>query len=187
MDKVYKFSYGGTFRKILCKIIHFFYCACVGMLILYFLAFLFSELNYSVKDIFSEKVINVMTAIEIYFSLVVFIASLIPSFIPQKVIINDYEVKIRRNMIMLSIYLLRGFNDNIMLCEIESVSKANLKLYDLRFTPLPSATFVLKDIVKIKTENKYYYVSVENSDEFVEELINRVNDYKRKHNMEEIK
>lgn len=41
-------------------------------------------------------------------------------------------------------------------------------------------------MVLIEAGLKTYYVPVENSDEFIETLIERVNDYRQQHNMKEL-
>lgn len=186
VKKVYKFSYGGKFKKVLCKIIHFIYCSILGWLFLLLLAYVFSEINYLLKDVLNDNTLYVIKAIEVYFSLIAYIASLIPALLPQKVILDDYEVNIRRNLLFLGMYFFRGFNDRIMYCEIVRVSKRRISPSQFRVTPISSAIFKMNDMVEIVTDKKSYYVSVQNSDVFVEELIERINNYRRNHNMEEI-
>lgn len=186
VKKIYKFSYGGKFKKVLCKIIHFIYCSILGWLFLLLLAYVFSEINYLLKDVLNDNTLYVIKAIEVYFSLIAYIASLIPAFLPQKVILDDYEVNIRRNLLFFGMYFFRGFNDRIMYCEIVRVSKRRVSLSEFRVTPVSSAIFKMNDMVEIVTDKKSYYVSVQNSDVFVEELIERINNYRRNHNMEEI-
>jgi hypothetical protein len=169
MKDKYYFTYGGTFKKILSKFISLLYNALVGCIVIFVLALILSEINYLIKDILSDNVMNILKRIEIYLSSIVLVAFIIPSFLPQKVEIKCNTVKIHRHCLFLSVFMIsRGFNDTIPINSIENIYIAKSK--DKFFEPIPVNFVDWNNMVVIEAKNKHYYAPIENSDEFIEKI-----------------
>lgn len=167
--KVYKFSYGGSFKKFISKTISLIYNAFVGAFILFMLAIIVSQVNYLLSNIINDDIINLCKRIEVYLGAAFFLAFIIQSFFPQKVEISNGMIKIYRHCLFLSIFMIsRGFNDTILFSQIEDIYRPENK--DKFFEPIPVNVIDWDNMVIIKTKLRHYYMPVENSDDFIEQI-----------------
>lgn len=164
--KTYKFSYGSTLKKIISKTVWFLHNAFIGVFILIIFAYIISEMNYLLKDLISDNVMDICKRIEVYFAIVIYVAFLILAFLPQKVEVSNDMIKIYRHCLFFSFFMIsRGFNDTILFSQIEEVYRPVNK--DKFFEPIPVNVIDWDNMVIIKTKSKYYYVPVENSEDFI--------------------
>lgn len=172
--KTYKFSYGGTLKKIISKTISLIYNIFIGIIILLIFAFIVSEINYLLKDLIDENIMNICKKIDVYLGIFIFGFITIPSFFPQKVKVSNGMIKIYRHCLFLSFFMIsRGFNDTILFSQIKEVCRPVNK--DKFFEPIPVNVIDWDNMVIIKTKSKSYYVPIENSDGFIEEIISGMN------------
>lgn len=184
--KTYSFSYGSIIKKVLSKIISLIYNLFVGVLVLVILAFIISQINFNLKDLFSENVLGIIKKLEIYCGVIIFSIFIIPSFLPQKAEIREDVVKVYRHCLFLSIFMIfRGFNDTILIRQIEEVYRPVKK--DKFFEPIPVNVIDWDNMVIIKMNNSLgteYYIPVQNSEDFIKEVNKRRCDYTKNSNTE---
>ncbi len=177
MDKkVYKFSYGNKFKKILSKFIMFIYNLYISVFILIAYAFIVSTINYELKYLLNDNSINVIKSVEIYAGTVWLFFFMIQAFLPQKVIIYDEKIKINRNCLFFNpLMIFRGFNDTIFINQIKEIYRPINK--DKYLEPIPVNMIDWDNMVLIKKNNSLetiYYMPVEHSEKFIEEVSKRM-------------
>lgn len=171
--KTYKFSYGSTLKKFISKTISLIYNIFIGTIILLIFAFIVSEVNYLLRDLIDENIMNICKKIDVYLGAFIFGFITIPSFFPQKVKVGNGMIKIYRHCLFLSFFMIfRGFNDTILFSQIEEICRPVNK--DKFFEPIPVNVIDWDNMVIIKTKSKYYYVPVENSDDFIAQITQRI-------------
>ncbi len=130
------------------------------------------------------------SAFFIIFSIIIFsistIIALVLSIKPKKVIVNDLAVLVKRN----SIYVLNDlFNDCVLYSQIKSCDLYiderikfgwDGKKYAVRFFDWDCAVEI------IDNKNREYIIPVEDCYEFIYEVTERANDYRRKNGLKEI-
>lgn len=169
---VYKFSYGGSVRKILSKFISLMYNFLLGIFTLIIFAFIMSEINYIFKDFLSDMILDVLKQIEVYLGIVVLVLFIISTFLPQKVEVRAGTIKIHRHCLFLSVFMIfRGFNDTIPIRSIKEIYIARSK--DKFFEPIPVNVIDWENMVIIETESRYYYAPVHNAEKFINDVNQR--------------
>ena len=167
--KKYKFSYGGIIKKFLSKTISLLYNTLVGCFVLIILALIVSEINYLLTDLLNDRVLDILRRVEVYSGIIILGIFIIPSFLPQKVEIRGGVIRVYRHCLFLSIFMIsRGFNDTILISRIEDIYIAKSK--DTFLQPIPVGCIDWNNMVVIKTQLRYYYILVENSEDFIEEV-----------------
>lgn len=183
--KTYKFSYGNTFKKILSKIIMF-----VGNLfnvILAFIAILYliGEVNYRLeKYAFHTDIFYIIKWIEIILTILILGLIIIQPLLPQKVEVYENVIKVYRHCFSL-INFYRGFNDTLSINKIEKIYISENK--DMGMKPIPVGIMDWTNMVIIQMESGLdYYMPVENSGEFIEEVNKRRMKLQEKDNIDEL-
>lgn len=114
------------------------------------------------------------------------IVSFTLSFRAKKVIINDLAILVKRNSIFV---LTDWFNDCVLFSEIESCDlyiderikwPPDTKKYAVRFFDWDCAVQI------IDNKNNEYIIPVENAEDFIDDVTERVNKYRRENGLEEI-
>lgn len=184
--KTYNFSYGSVFKKFISKTVSFLYNTLVGVFVLLIFAFIFSGINYRLKGFIDENYLDIIRRIEVYSFVIAYIGVFIfPSFLKQKVDVSDNMIKIQRNCLFFSVFMIfRGFNDIILISKITDIHRPIKK--DAYMQPIPVGIIDWDNLVIIETESSYYYAPVENSKLFITDVTERVNEYRRKNGLEEI-
>lgn len=172
--KEYKIAYGNWFKKFSSYFIN----AVFNLMFFEFIVVIFCVLVLLITQELRVFVI---------FSIILFILSaiisLILSFKSKKVFINDLAILVKRNSIFV---LTDGFNDCILFSEIESCDlyiderikwPPDVKKYAVRFFDWDCAVQI------IDNKNKEYIIPIENADDFIEEVTERVNEYRRKNGL----
>lgn len=176
--KTYKFSYGGTFKKYISKTVSLMYNLMVSGIILFIYASIISNLNYMLKNLISDNILNVFKIIELCLGIAILIFFVIPSFFKQKVEISENVIKVYRHCLFLSVFMIsRGFNDTILISQIKEVYRPTSK--DKFFEPIPVNIIDWDNMVIIKINNSLgteYYIPVENSDDFIAEVNKRMSE-----------
>ena len=170
--KIYKFSYGGALKKVISKTISLMYNAMIGGFILLIYISIIAEINYKLKYLIDDSVLIVFRVIAVCLGIIILLYFIIPSFFQQKVEISERIVNIYRHCLFFSVFMIfRGFNDTILINQIEKVYKPTSK--EKFFEPIPVNVIDWNNMVIIQTKSKSYYAPVENSDEFIEEINKR--------------
>lgn len=171
--QTYKFSYGGTFKKILSKFLMSFANFFIIPIILLTLLFIFSNINHYLKSYtFTADILNIIKWIEIILSSIILGFLVIQPYLPQKVEIHNNIIKVYRHCL---INFHRGFNDTILIdkiAEIRIEEKQNLGNLP---RIMPVAVIDWDNLVRIEMETGIllYYIPVENSNEFIAEVNKR--------------
>lgn len=171
--KIYKFSYGGTFKKFLSKIIMLFANLLLVLLIAFISLWIFGSINYGLEHyIFDADIPRIVIWIEIVLCSIVVVFFVIQPFLPQKVELYDNIIKVQRHCI---IGFFRGFNDTILIANIHDICVEEDK--DLGRLPkiMPVAIIDWDNLVRIEMQSGrlLYYIPVENSKEFINEVNKR--------------
>lgn len=169
MEYKYKFSYGNILNYIFTQIIivsyHFFTVLCL----LFFVFVVIGKLENSFKE---QILVTTVLRISSVLLIVLWLAYLtIILFIPKKVILTNYFIKVRRYFLNVS-YAFRGFNDEIFIKNIIECKKYDGKRERFNRTgPYAVFYFDWDDLVEIRTtDDKKYLIPIKNSDEFVEKV-----------------
>lgn len=97
MDKkIYKFSYGGRFKKFISKTVSLVYNFFVGCIFLLIYVFILTRINSELELFLSEKFLRIIQYIEVYAGATTLLIFIIMSFLPQKAVITPYKIKIYR-------------------------------------------------------------------------------------------
>lgn len=175
--KIYKFSYGGNFKKFLSKFLSLIYNIFVGLFVLLILAFIVSEINYLLSNLINDSIINFCKRIEVYSGILVLGYFIVPSFFPQKVEMTDNIIKVKRHCLFLSVFMIfRGFNDTILISQIEKIYRPTNK--DKFFEPIPVNVIDWDNMIIIETQLRDYYIPVEHSNDFINEVNKRIQVHK---------
>lgn len=155
----------------------------VGCIFLLIYVFIVTRINSELELFISWEFLTVIKYVEAYTGTAILLIFIIMSFLPQKAVITAYEIKIYRHYLFLNpLLIFRGFNDAIQFNKIEKIHRPESK--DKFLKPIPVNVIDWENMVLIETESRTYYVPVENSDEFIEALTERVNDYSQKYSTE---
>lgn len=173
MDKkTYKFSYGNNFKKYSSKFIFFIYNLIISNLLLMIIGTILSRINYELKAILPEEIISIIKVVEIYAAIPFVGFFIVSSFLPQKAVISNGKIKVYRHCLFFNfIMIFRGFNDNIPISKIKEVYRPNNKNTYLQ--PIPVCAIDWDNMVIITLDNASetrYYIPVENSEDFIEEV-----------------
>lgn len=173
MDKkTYKFSYGNNFKKYLSKFSFLIYNLIISIFLLIIIGTILSRINYELKAILAEEIISIIKAVEIYAAIPFVGFFIVLSFLPQKAVISNGKIKVYRHCLFFNIIMIfRGFNDNIPISKIKEVYRPNNKNKYLQ--PIPVNVIDWDNMVIIKLDNASetrYYIPVENSEDFIEEV-----------------
>lgn len=149
MDKkIYKFSYGGRFKKSISKTVSLVYNFFVGCIFLLIYASILTRINSELKLFLSEKFLHIIQYIEVCAGTATLLIFIIMSFLPQKAVITPYEIKIYRYYLFLNpLLIFRGFNDNIQFNKIEKIHRPKSK--DKFLKPIPVNVIDWKNMVLI--------------------------------------
>lgn len=97
---------------------------------------------------------------------------IIPSFFKQKIELTDKIVKVYRHCLFFYPFMiLRGFNDTILINQIDEIYRPTTKEKYLK--PIPVGVIDWDNMVIIKINNSLgteYYMPVKNSDDFIKEV-----------------
>lgn len=161
MEYKYKFSYGNILNYIGTQCITICYHFAI---LLYSAGLIFLAFGY-LEDGFISIILKILTVIQF---VVFFSYFLIALFIPKKVILTNYFIRVRRYFLNVS-FAFRGFNDEIFIKDVIDCKKYDGKRYFLdRTEPYAVFFFNWDDLVEIKTiDDKKYLIPLKNSDEFV--------------------
>lgn len=161
MELKYKFSYGNALNYIGTQFIIICY-HCV--ILLYSAGFIFLAFGY-LEDGFISIILKVLTVVQFAVFFLYFVITL---FIPKKVILTNYFIKVKRYFLNVS-FAFRGFNDEIFIKDVIDCKKYDGKRYLLdRTEPYAIFFFNWDDLVEIKTiDDKKYLIPLKNSDEFI--------------------
>ena len=173
MDKkTYKFSYGNNLKKYLSKFCFLFYNLIISAFLLVIIGIIVAKINYELKAILPDGIISVIKAVELYAAIPFVCFFIVLSFLPQKVVISNGKIKVYRHCLFLNIIMIfRGFNDNIPISKIKEVFRPENKNKFLQ--PIPVNFIDWDNMVIIKLNNALetrYYIPVENSEDFIEEV-----------------
>ena len=137
MDKkIYKFSYGGRFKKYISKTVSLVYNFFAGCIFLLIYASILTRINVELELFLSEKIFHVIEYIEVYAGAAILLIFIIMSFLPQKTVMTPYEIKTYRYYLFLNpLLILRGFKDNISFSKIEKIYSPKSK--DKFLKPIP--------------------------------------------------
>ena len=173
MNKTYKFSYGGTLKKVLSKLIMFITNFVVIIFSILIMFVIFYSLNNSLEKLaVNIDVLNVIKWVETALCVIIVAFFIIQPFLPQKVEIQGNIIKVYRHCL---ISPFRGFNDTILINNIKEICLEEDKNL-IRISPImPVAIIDWENLVKIEMETgkSLYYIPVENSNDFVEEVNKR--------------
>lgn len=164
MEYKYKFSYGNIFKYLGTQYIII--CYHVAILVYSFgvICFVYEYFD----DGFISIILKVLSVAQ-FFALFAYFS--VVFFIPKKVILTNYFIKVRRYFLNVS-YAFRGFNDEIFIKDITECKKYDGKRYRFdRRDPYSVFFFNWDDLVEIRTnDDKKYLIPVKNSDDFVEKV-----------------
>lgn len=171
MYSTYNFSFKNKPIKILSKIMSLCLNLFYSFLIIIILLFPISKLNSYIAQQYSPVVIK----IEWIIMLLIVLSFIVLTFIPQKVIVCEDVVKINRYCIYLSpLGIFRGINDKINISSIEKVYHEDKK--NVSFEYLPVMWVDWENLVAIKTDKDIYYIPIEHSERFINEMLLRCAD-----------
>lgn len=170
--KIYKFSYGNNLNKALSILGFIIYNFIVGIFILFFIGLLISQINYKLEYLINANIMSIIKSFEIYASIIFLVSFIFQALLPQKVIIGNEMIKIKRHCLFFSpLMIFRGLNDTILINKITDIYRPISK--DKFFQPIPVNVIDWDNMVIIKIDNSTeteYYVPVENSEEFIEQI-----------------
>lgn len=133
---------------------------------------IFTNINYYIKNIIDDDILNLIKEIEIGICIVLPAFFIIPSFFKQKVELSDKIVKVYRHCLFFSPFMIfRGFNDTILISQIDEIYRPTTKEKYLK--PIPVGVIDWDNMVIIKINNSLgtkYYMPVKNSDDFIKEI-----------------
>lgn len=174
--KTFHFSYGSNFKKAISKIVSFIYNTMVCMFILFIYSLIIATINYKLKYQINDINLNIIKIFEICLGVAISIYILIPSFLPQKVVISEKIIKVYRHCLFLNPFMIfRGFNDTILISQIKDVYRPKNK--DKFLKPIPVNVIDWNNMLIIEIDNSLnteYYIPVENSNEFIDEVNKRI-------------
>lgn len=175
--KEYKIAYGNWFKRFFSYSIS----AIFNLMFFEFIAVIFCVLV-----IFITQELRVFVIFLIILLILSAIVSFTLSFRAKKVIINDLAILVKRNSIFV---LTDRFNDCVLFSEIESCDlyiderikwPPDMKKYAVRFFDWDCAVQI------IDNKNNEYIIPVENAEDFIDDVTERVNKYRRENGLEEI-
>lgn len=173
--KIYKFSYGNRFKKFISILVSFIYDFMISCALLFFVSLIISKINYELKFIINDNIMNIVTSMEIYAGFIFLCFFIIQAFLPQKVIINKQTIKVKRHCLFFSpLMIFRGFNDTILISQIKEIYRPTSK--EKFFEPIPVNVIDWNNMVIIKINNSLetlYYMPIENSNDFIAEVNER--------------
>ncbi|MCM1285357.1 MAG: hypothetical protein NC213_09310 [Acetobacter sp.] len=188
VNKKYYYDYGNILKKIFCYLIQFMINLFV-MLALSFICFiLMTSISTRIDSEIVTRILNTIICAVLIISALFFICF---TFFPRNVTISRSYVKITKN----AINTLRGkswFSDiisftSIVDCELFDKERTYRRDMFMRQNTYPFTFCNWNSIVKItdKYGNRYYF-PVKNADDFIKEVTERVNIYRKEHGLEEI-
>lgn len=171
-SKIYKFSYGNNLKKALSVLGFIIYNFIVGIFILFFIGLLISQINYKLECFINTNTMSIIKSFEIYASIIFLVLFVFQALLPQKVIIDNEMIKIKRHCLFFSpLMIFRGLNDTILINKIADIYRPISK--DKFFQPIPVNAIDWDNMIIIKINNSTeteYYVPVENSEEFIKQV-----------------
>ena len=183
MDKkIYKFSYGGKLKKIFAKLINLFFNTLIGTFLAFVTMFVLGKVNVYLESIVSDSIILTRIELGIAISEILFFAVI--SLFPQKVVIKGDIIKVYRYNLS---EFCRGFNDKMKIANIESIEKVpktsflNLPVFDAYVRIVDWNDFIK---ITMSTGVLLHYISVENSDDFINEVKKRQSMIENNHTFE---
>lgn len=170
--KIYEFSYGSTLKKVISKFISLIYNITISIFVVFIVISIFTNINFYIKNIINDDTLNLIKIIEICICIVIPAFFIIPSFFKQKVELTDKIVKVYRHCLFFYPFMiLRGFNDTILINQIDEIYRPTTKEKYLK--PIPVGVIDWDNMVIIKINNSLgteYYMPVKNSDDFIKEV-----------------
>lgn len=103
---VYNFSYGGTLKKAISKTVSLLYNSMIGGFVLFIYMLIIAEINYRLKYIVNDNIVNVFQLIEVLLGIAILSYFIIPSFFRQKVELSDRIVRVYRHVFFFFFLLL---------------------------------------------------------------------------------
>ena len=183
MDKkIYKFSYGGKLKKIFAKLINLFFNTLIGTFLAFVTVFVLKKVNVYLESIVSDSIILTRIELGIAISEILFFAVI--SLFPQKVVIKGDIIKVYRYNLS---EFCRGFNDKMKIANIESIEKVpKTSFFNLPVFDAYARIVDWNDFIKItmSTGVLLHYISVENSDDFINEVKKRQSMIENNHTIE---
>lgn len=187
-NRKYYFDYGNILKKIFCYLIQFM----VNLSISLILSFICFRLMSSVSaNIDSETVIYIVnTMICTMFGIAVFFFICF-TFFPRRITISESYIKITKNAIN-TLNVKSWFSEvvlfsSIVICESFNKKRTYKRDMFMRQQTYPCTFCNWNSLVKITDKyGNQYYVPVKNSDDFIKEVKERVNIYRREQGLEEI-
>lgn len=175
----YKFSYGNFLKFVFSELFLIIFNS-FSILILSIIEILvYGNIKYVFRDE-SELFIKIVTWFLALVWIIYFLYLFIIFFLPKKVVISENFLIIKRYMLNFK-YFFRGFNDKVFIKDI-----TECKIYGGERTCLDRSEeyavffFDWDDLVEIKTVKKRYLVPVKNAEDFIENVNNRIDEFKNK-------
>lgn len=171
--KIYQFDFGNPVKKFVSYLYQF--IANLGLSILIFV------FDVCVLFIISDNISNSIIIKILYTALfipsaAVILFFIVLTFLPKKIILTDYCIKVKRNALPQADFS-SGFNDYIVYSQIVSCQIYRNNIY--RGKNLPFVKFNWKNLIEIKDIcNRQYYIPVKNPEDFIAEVNIRVNKVK---------
>lgn len=173
----YKFSYGSKIRKfinyIYLFVINFSFSICILLL-----AFTINVIF--INNITSATAKSILAYIVWIVSLILFCFFITLTFLPKGIILNDSYMKIKMNAV--NIRIVEPWFSTIIvyssITNIEIFDNANAKKHKrfIRYSVYPVIFYDYERIVRITDKyGKYYYLSIENPEGFVGNIIEKSN------------
>lgn len=170
--KVYKFDYENNLKKILCYFIQL--MANLSVIVLLFIIY-FMISQMILTNISNETIVNIFS---IFITILLIILSLFFmcfTFFPRKVVLNENYIKIQKNAMNFFVGK-KWFSDiipysSIISCSILYREIANKNPAFIRQQTYPCTFYNSNSLVKITDKyGESYYISIKNSNGFVEEV-----------------
>ncbi|MCM1285358.1 MAG: hypothetical protein NC213_09305 [Acetobacter sp.] len=179
--KTYYFSYGGTLKKIFSKILMFILHVFYSVPFLLLFLSIFGDINVLLKNTVSLDILNVARKVEVIVSVLILCVFIIQPLFPQKVQIYNNSISIYRHT-----FSFWGFNDTVLISDIENVYISKNHDMGLKSFPVGIIDWDNLVIIESSTRRLIYRIPVENSDDFIKEVTERVNIYRKENSLEEI-
>ena len=180
---IYKFTCGNKKRNICNRILFIVSNIIIALFMsIWAIALYIVIFQYAVK-ITDGVLLEIIKKVVIYALIIILlVAAVLPCF-PQKAVIKNNCIYIYRNNLFLC-RIFRGFYDKIAINKIETIIKPP-KSHPSMFEPIPVILINWDYMVEIVTERgNIFYLQIENSDDFINEVKKRQSMIKNNHTFE---
>ena len=180
---IYKFTCGNKKRNICNRILFIVSNIIIALFMSVWAIALYIVIIQCIAKIIDGVLLEIIERVVIYALIVILlVAAVLPCF-PQKAVIKNNCIYIYRNNLFLC-RIFRGFYDKIAINKIETIIKPP-KSHPSMFEPIPVILINWDYMVEIVTERgNIFYLQIENSDDFINEVKKRQNMIENNHTFE---